>query len=88
MNVMYHMNTNTAATHQRIANLRSESIRGVNTYHTAQSSIGVSDMAEADMRWDNVYQNTADSSIFVASESCGLEPGVDFGSLTRTNGQY
>ena len=88
MNVMHQMNANTAATHQRVANLHSESIRGVNTYYTAQPGAGVPDVVEADVRWDNVYQNTVDPSIFVASESYWLEPGVDFEPLTRTNGQY
>ena len=88
MNVMHQMNANTAATHQRVANLHSESIRGVNTYYTARPGSGVPDVVEADVRWDNVYQNTVDPSIFVASESYWLEPGVDFEPLIRTNGQY
>ena len=88
MNIMHEMNANTAATHQRVANLHSESIRGVNTYYTAQSGAGVPDVVEADVRWDNVYQNTVDPSVFVASESYWLEPGVDFEPLIRTNGQY
>ena len=88
MNVMHQMNANTAATHQRVANLHSESIRGVNTYYTAQSGAGIPDVVEADVRWDNVYQSTVDPSIFVASESYWLEPGVDFEPLIRTNGQY
>ena len=88
MNVMHQMNANTAATHQRVANLHSESIRGVNTYYTAQSGSGVPDVVEADVRWDHVYQNTVDPSLFAASESYWLEPGVDFEPLIRTNGQY
>ena len=88
MNVMHEMNANTAATHQRVANLRSEAIRGVNTYYTARPGYGNPDVVEADVRWDRVWQNTADPSVFAASESCWLEPGVDFEPLTRTNGDY
>ena len=88
MNVMHEMNANTAATHQRVANLHSESIRGVNTYYTTQSGYGNSDVVEADVRWDHVYQNTVDPELFAASESFWLEPGVDFEQLKRTDGGY
>ncbi len=88
MNVMHEMNANTAATHQRVANLHSESIRGVNTYYTAQSGYGTPGVVEADVRWDHVYQNTLDPNLFAASESYWLQPGVDFEELKRTNGAY
>ena len=88
MNVMHEMNANTAATHQRVANLQSEAIRGVNTYYTARPGYGNPDVVEADVRWDHVYQNTVDPSVFAASESYWLEPGVDFEQLKRTNGNY
>ena len=88
MNVMHEMNANTAATHQRVANLHSEAIRGVNTYYTARPGGGVPDVVEADVRWDRVYQNTADPELFAASGSYWLEPGVDFEELKRTNGSY
>ena len=88
MNVMHEMNANTAATHARVANLHSEAIRGVNTYHTASPGYGAPDVVEADVRWDHVYQNTLDPQLFAASESYWLEPGVDFEELKRTNGNY
>ncbi len=88
MNTMHQMNANTAATHQRAANLHSESIRGVNTFHTASPGYGVPDVVEADVKWDHVYQNTAHTDIFAASENYWLEPGVDFEELRRTNGNY
>ena len=88
MNVMHEMNANTAATHQRVANLHSESIRGVNSYYTARPGYGTPDVVEADVRWDHVYQNTVDPQLFAASESYWLEPGVDFEELKRTNGGY
>ncbi len=88
MNVMHDMNANTAATHQRVANLRSEAIRGVNTYYAAPSGTGGPDVVEADVRWGSVYQSTVDPSLFVAGESYWLEPGVDFERLQRTDGNY
>lgn len=88
MGVMHDMNANTAATHQRVANLQSESIRGVNTYRTANPGFGVPDVVEADVRWDSVYQSAANPELFAAAESYWLEPGVDFEPLRRTNGDY
>ena len=88
MNVMHEMNANTAATHQRVANLQSEAIRGVNTYYTAQPGYGRPDVVEADVRWDQVYQNTQHPDLFAATENYWLEPGVDFEPLRRTNGEY
>lgn len=88
MGVMRDMNANTAATHQRVANLQSESIRGVNTYRTANPGFGVPDVVEADVRWDSVYQSAANPELFAAAESYWLEPGVDFEPLRRTNGDY
>ncbi len=88
MGVMHEMNANTAATHDRVANLHSESIRGVNTYYTAQPGYGVPGVVEADVRWDSVYQNTVNPELFAAAENYWLEPGVDFEPLRRTNGTY
>ncbi|MBQ6018776.1 MAG: hypothetical protein IJL26_01225 [Clostridia bacterium] len=88
MGVMHEMNANTAATHERVANLHSESIRGVNTYCTAQPGYGVPGVVEADVRWNSVYQNTVNPELFAASENYWLEPGVDFEPLRRTNGTY
>ena len=87
MNVMHEMNANTAATHDRTANLYSESIRGVNSYYTAHPGYGNPDVVEADVRWDHVYQSNRDPDIFAAAEGVWLEPGVDFEELKRTDGQ-
>ena len=88
MNVMHEMNANTAAAHDRAANLRSESIRGVNTFHTAHPGYGTPDVVEADVRWDHVYQSSRDADIFAAAEQVWLEPGLDFEELNRTDGNY
>ena len=88
MDTMHQMNANTSATHDRVANLHSESIRSVNTYHTARPGYGNPDVVEADVRWDHVYQNTLDPELFAASENYWLQPGVDFEELKRTNGDY
>jgi hypothetical protein len=88
MNTMREMNANTAATHQRVANMHSEMIRGVNTYHAASPGYGRPDVVEADVRWDHVYQNTQNPDVFVSTENIWLDPGVDFEELKRTNGNY
>jgi DNA-directed RNA polymerase subunit RPC12/RpoP len=88
MNTMREMNANTAATHQRVANMHSEMIRGVNTYHTVSPGYGRPDVVEADVRWDHVYQNTQNPDVFVSTENIWLDPGVDFEELKRTNGNY
>lgn len=89
MNTMHEMNANTAATHSRVANLHSESIKGVNTYHTAKSGgYGSPDVIEADVKYDHVYQNMEHPDIFAASETYWLQPGVDFEELKRTRGDY
>lgn len=89
-NVMREMNANTAATHDRVANLQSEAIRGVNTYYTAPGTGGYGrpDVVEASVNWDNVYQSTKNPDFFVATEGSYLEPGVDFELLHKTNGNY
>lgn len=86
--VMHEMNANTAATHERVANMHSEMIREVNTYHTASPGYGRPDVVEADIRWDHVYQNTNDPDQFAATENIWLDPGVDFEELKRTKGDY
>ena len=88
MNTMREMNANTAATHDRVANMHSEMLREVNTYHTASPGYGNPDVVEADIRWDHVYQNTQNPDVFVAAENIWLDPGVDFEELKRTNGNY
>ena len=82
--VMREMRESTARTHDRVANLHSESIRGVNTYY---SNSGDPRVVEADTQWDHVYQNTQNSDVFAASTG-PLEFGVDFEELERTDGDY
>ena len=88
MNVMHEMNANTAATHERVANLRSEAICGVNTYYNANPGFGSPDIVEADVKWDHVYQSNRAPDVFAASERIWLEPGTDFEELRKTNGNY
>ena len=88
MSVMHEMNANTAATHERVANLRSEAIRGVNTYYNANPGFGSPDIVEADVKWDHVYQSNRDPDVFAASERIWLKPGTDFEELRKTNGNY
>ena len=88
-NVMHQMFQDNAATSQRINNLRSESIRGVNTYYTQSPGFGIPSVAEADVSWDRVYQNTQYPDVFaVSAGDAPLEFGVDFEELKRTNGDY
>jgi DNA-directed RNA polymerase subunit RPC12/RpoP len=81
--VMREMNANTAATHDRVANMHSEMLREVNTYHTASPGYGRPDVVEADIRWDHVYQNTNNPDQFAATENIWLDPGVDFEELRK-----
>ena len=88
MGVMHEMQANTAATHDRVANLHSEAIRGVNTYYTGNNGYGEPSVVEADVKWDHVYQNATRPTEFVATRDFMLENGVDFEELKRTNGNY
>ncbi len=88
--VMREMQANTARTNDIVNNLRSESIRGVNTYY-AQPFGASSDprVVEADVRWDHVYQNTQHPEWFAAHEGdAPLEFGVDYEELKNTGGRY
>ena len=88
-NVMHQMWESNARTNDRVNNLRSESIRGVNTYYTNSSGYGVPPVVEASTNWDHVYQNTQNPDHFAASEGdAPLEFGVDYEELKRTNGDY
>ncbi len=61
---------NTNATMDRVNNMRSEAIRGVNSYTT-----GSGDFVEADVRFDNVYQNTQNPDLYA-----GVEGAYSMGS--------
>lgn len=60
----------TNAAMDRINTMRSEAIRGVNSYTTAGSNY-----VEADIRFDNVYQNTQNPDLYA-----GVEGNFDMGS--------
>lgn len=60
----------TNATMDRVNAMRSEAIRGVNSYTT-----GSGDFVEADVRFDNVYQNTQNPDLYA-----GVEGNYDLGS--------
>ena len=84
-NVMHQMNANTAATHDRVARMQSEAIRGLNTYYTGDTGYGNPGYVEADIRYDHVYQSTRDPNVFVGTEQIWLEPGVDFEELKQVH---
>ena len=87
--VMQQMRESNAQTQQRVNNLRSESIRGVNTYYTQSPGYGVPPVVEASTQWDHVYQNTQYPDQFAASTGAApLEFGVDYEELRRTDGNY
>ena len=77
------MITDNAASHNRVANLQSEMICDVNTYHTNNGGI-----VEASTSFDHVYQNTQNPDVFAAQQGNSFEFGVDFEELTQTNGDY
>lgn len=87
-NIMREMRESNAQTQQRVNNLRSESIRGVNTYYTRNPGFGVPPVVEADTRWDHVYQNTQRPENFAANTGAPLEFGVDYEELSQTGGEY
>lgn len=60
----------TDSTMDRVNAMRSEAIRGVNSYST-----GNGDSVEADVRFDSVYQNSTHSDIYA-----GVEGSYDMGS--------
>ena len=82
-NIQHQMIADNAASHNRVANLQSEMIRDVNTYHTNTGGI-----VEASTSYDHVYQNTHNPDVFAAQQGDSFEFGVDFEELTRTNGDY
>lgn len=80
--VMHDMFASNAATNDRMANLRSETIREVNTYY------GSDGVVEASTSWDHVYQSSQDPDRYIATEGFELRPGIDYEELRRTNGDY
>ena len=87
--IMREMRESNAQTQQRVNNLRSESIRGVNTYYTQNPGFGVPPVVEAGTQWDHVYQNTQNPDVFAASTGAvPLEFGVDYEELKQTGGDY
>lgn len=61
---------NTNSVMDRVNNMRSEAIRGVNSYTT-----GNGDFIEADVRFDSVYQSTRNPDLYA-----GVEGNYDMGS--------
>lgn len=87
--VMREMRESTASTNQRVNNLRSEAIRGVNTYYTHNTGYGEPSVVEASTQWDHVYQNRRHPDTYAAhTGDAPLEFGVDFEELDRTDGNY
>lgn len=80
--VMHDMIASNAATNDRMANLRSETIREVNTYY------GSDGVVEASTSWDHLYQSTQDPDRYIATEGFELRPGIDYEELRRTQGDY
>ncbi|MCR5235441.1 MAG: hypothetical protein K6E53_16285 [Lachnospiraceae bacterium] len=81
-NVMHQMMADNAASHNRVANLNSEMIRGVNTYY------GSDGVVEASTMYDHVYQHNQNPDIYAAQVGHYFTPGVDFTELKKTNGDY
>ena len=81
-NIMRDMIASNAASHDRVANLNSEMIREVNTYHANGGVV------EASTSWDHVYQSADHPDRFIATEGFELRPGIDFEELPRTRGDY
>lgn len=87
--VMREMRESTARTHDRAANLRSETIREVNTYYTNHGGYDDPRVVEASTQWDHVYQNRQNPDVYAASTGAApLEFGVDFEELRQTDGDY
>ena len=87
--VMRDMRESTARTNERVNNLRSETIREVNTYYTHNTGYGGPHVVEASTRWDHVYQNRQHPDRYAAKQGdAPLEYGVDFEELDRTKGDY
>ena len=82
-NIQQQMIANNSASNDRIANLTSEMIRDVNTYHTNDGRI-----VEASTQYDRVYQNVSNPDIFAAQAGNAFDIGIDFEELRRTNGDY
>lgn len=80
--IQHQMMRDNAASHDRVANLHSEMIREVNTYH------GRDGVVEASTQYDHVYQHRQDTDRYAAQQGDALVFGVDFEELPRTNGDY
>ena len=81
-NIQQQIISNNAASHNKTANLYSEMINEVNTYHSNDGVVAAS------TRFDHVYQNTRYPDIYAAQQGDSLEFGVDFEELNKTDGNY
>ena len=87
--IMRDMRESTAQTNERVNDLRSETIREVNTYYTHNTGYGEPHVVEASTQWDHVYQNRQHPDWYAAKQGdAPLEYGVDFEELDRTKGDY
>lgn len=68
---------NTSATMDRVNRMRSEAIRGVNSYDTGSGTY-----VEADVRFDNVYRNNTYSDVYAATEGA-IEMGSEWTVLRK-----
>ncbi len=81
--VMREMYQSNSATQDRVNTLRSEAIRGVNSYYTRG---GDYDRVEVDISQDHVYQNVKHPDYYASSQGAPFDFGVDYEELDRTNG--
>ncbi|MBO4886723.1 MAG: hypothetical protein J5589_00220 [Firmicutes bacterium] len=85
--VMHQMFQSNAETNQKVSNLQSEAIRGVNSFYTNSFGYGVPPVVEADIGWDHVYQNMQFPDQFATSTGAApADFGVDFEELKKTDG--
>ncbi|MBP5262188.1 MAG: hypothetical protein J6Z43_08695 [Clostridiales bacterium] len=70
-----------AASQDRVANMHSEMINGVNSFRGTDGNI-----YQASTNWDHVFQGGAANDTFVMTEGEWLKPGVDFEELGKIKG--
>lgn len=81
-NIQQQIISNNAASHNKTANLYSEMINEVNTYHSTNGVVAAS------TQFDHVYQNTQYPDLYAAQRGNAFELGIDFEELDKTDGNY
>lgn len=76
-NIQHEIFAGNAATHEHVAQMNSEMINEVNVFSGNGYDV------QASTKFDHVYQNTQDPTIFAAQEGNGFDFGVDFEELDR-----